>query len=81
PTGQASTINNWIPPEEKATATGVYIAASMFEPTIVPPLAGGSGGAWGWRWGFFSFFITGILAGLACLSLIYTLSWRRDPLL
>lgn len=26
PVGLASTINNWFPPKEKATATGVYIA-------------------------------------------------------
>ncbi len=39
PVGLASTINNWFPPKEKATATGVYIAATMFAPIIVPPLA------------------------------------------
>ncbi|UMX68455.1 MFS transporter [Klebsiella pneumoniae] len=39
--GLASAINNWFPPKEKATATGVYIAATMFAPIIVPPLAKG----------------------------------------
>lgn len=39
PVGLASTINNWFPPKEKATATGVYIAATMFAPIIVLPLA------------------------------------------
>ncbi len=39
PVGLASTINNWFPPKEKATATGVYIAATMFAPILVPPLA------------------------------------------
>ncbi|EBM7269353.1 MFS transporter, partial [Salmonella enterica subsp. enterica serovar Tennessee] len=39
PVRLASTINNWFPPKEKATATGVYIAATMFAPIIVPPLA------------------------------------------
>ncbi len=34
PVGLASTINNWFPPKEKATATGVYIAATMFAPII-----------------------------------------------
>ncbi|EAA4397250.1 MFS transporter [Salmonella enterica] len=39
PVGLASTINNWFPPKEKATATGVYIAATMFAPIIVAAIA------------------------------------------
>ena len=50
PVGLASTINNWFPPKEKATATGVYIAATMFAPIIVPPLAVWIAVTWGWRW-------------------------------
>ncbi len=65
PVGLASTINNWFPPKEKATATGVYIAATMFAPIIVPPLAVWIAVTWGWRWVFFSFAIRG--------------SWRRLP--
>ncbi len=52
PVGLASTINNWFPPKEKATATGVYIAATMFAPIIVPPLAVWIAVTWGWRWVF-----------------------------
>lgn len=47
PVGLASTINNWFPPKEKATATGVYIAATMFAPIIVPPLAVWIAVTWG----------------------------------
>ncbi len=52
PVGLASTINNWFPPKEKATATGVYIAATMFAPILVPPLAVWIAMTWGWRWVF-----------------------------
>ena len=52
PVGLASTINNWFPPKGKATATGVYIAATMFAPIIVPPLAVWIAVTWGWRWVF-----------------------------
>ena len=47
PVGLASTINNWFPPKEKATATGAYIAATMFAPIIVPPLAVWIAVTWG----------------------------------
>ncbi|UXY13054.1 MFS transporter [Kosakonia sp. ML.JS2a] len=60
PVGLASTINNWFPAKEKATATGVYIAATMFAPIIVPPLAVWIAMTWGWRWVFYSFAIPGI---------------------
>lgn len=69
PVGLASTINNWFPPKEKATATGVYIAATMFAPIIVPPLAvwitvtGGGGGS-------FLFCYTGIVAAIAWYLLV-----------
>lgn len=61
PVGLASTINNWFPAKEKATATGVYIAATMFAPIIVPPLAVWIAMTWGWRWVFYSFAIPGIV--------------------
>ncbi len=64
PGGLASTINNWFPPKEKATATGVYIAATMFAP-ISPPLAVWIGGHRGWRVGL----------SLAILGIV----WRRLP--
>ncbi|WP_044183482.1 MFS transporter [Phytobacter massiliensis] len=61
PVGLASSINNWFPAKEKATATGVYIAATMFAPIIVPPLAVWIAVTWGWRWVFYSFAIPGIV--------------------
>lgn len=70
PVGLASTINNWFPAKEKATATGVYIAATMFAPIIVPPLAVWIAVTWGWRWVFFSFAIPGIIIAVAWYFLV-----------
>lgn len=72
PVGLASTINSWFPPKEKATATGVYIAATMFAPIIVPPLAVWISVTWGWRWVFYSFAIPGIVAAVAWYFLVKT---------
>lgn len=72
PVGLASTINSWFPPKEKATATGVYIAATMFAPIIVPPLAVWISVTWGWHWVFYSFAIPGIVAAVAWYLLVKT---------
>ena len=78
PVGLASTINNWFPPKEKATATGVYIAATMFAPIIVPPLAVWIAVTWGWRWVFFSFAIPGIVAAVAWYLLVKSTPAESD---
>ncbi|HBQ2887260.1 TPA: MFS transporter [Klebsiella pneumoniae] len=49
---------------------GVYIAATMFAPIIVPPLAVWIAVTWGWRWVFFSFAIPGIVAAIAWYLLV-----------
>ncbi|NPE55207.1 MFS transporter [Dickeya dadantii] len=70
PVGLASTINNWFPAKEKATATGVYIAATMFAPILVPPVAVWIALTWGWRWVFFSFAIPGVAVAIAWYLLV-----------
>lgn len=72
PVGLASTINNWFPAKEKATATGVFIAATMFAPVIVPPLAVWIALEYGWRWVFFSFAIPGMIVAVAWYLLVKT---------
>jgi sugar phosphate permease len=72
PVGLASTINNWFPAKEKATATGVFIAATMFAPIIVPPLAVWIALEHGWRWVFFSFAIPGMIVAVAWYLLVKT---------
>ncbi|WP_275553840.1 MFS transporter [Mixta sp. Marseille-Q2659] len=72
PVGLASTINNWFPAKEKATATGVFIAATMFAPIIVPPLAVWIALEYGWRWVFFSFAIPGMIVAVAWYLLVKT---------
>ncbi len=70
PVGLASTINNWFPAKEKATATGVYIASTMFAPILVPPLAVWIAVTWGWRWVFFSFALPGVVIAIAWYLLV-----------
>ncbi|EPB6281936.1 MFS transporter, partial [Escherichia coli] len=74
PVGLTSTINNWFPPKEKATATGVYIASTMFAPILVPPLVVWISLTYGWRWVFFSFAIPGLF-----LALIWYLFVKSRP--
>lgn len=74
PVGLTSTINSWFPAREKATATGVYIASTMFAPIIVPPLAVWIAVTYGWRWVFFSFAIPGIV-----LALVWYIFVRTKP--
>ncbi|MEH2919596.1 MFS transporter [Samsonia erythrinae] len=70
PVGLASTINNWFPAKEKATATGVYIASTMFAPILVPPLAVWIAVTYGWRWVFFSFAIPGLVIAVVWYLLV-----------
>lgn len=72
PVGLTSTINNWFPPKEKATATGVYIASTMFAPIIVPPLAVWISLTYGWRWVFISFAVPGFVLAVAWYLLVKT---------
>jgi ACS family glucarate transporter-like MFS transporter len=62
--GCTTTINNWFPPREKGTATGIFLASSKLGPLIVPPLCAWIILAFGWREIFVFFMIPGILLSL-----------------
>lgn len=70
PVGLTSTINNWFPAREKATATGVYIASTMFAPIVVPSLVVWISLSYGWRWVFFTFAIPGLILALVWFLLV-----------
>jgi sugar phosphate permease len=74
PVGLTSTINNWFPTKEKATAVGVYIASTMFAPIIIPPLCVWIATAYGWRYIFYWFAIPGIF-----MAIIWYLIIRTHP--
>ena len=74
PVGMTSTINQWFPPKEKATATGIYIASTQLAPIIAPPLAVWITMAYGWRYVFYFFAIPG-----AMLAIIWYLVVRGKP--
>lgn len=61
PVGIASTINNWFPPQEKGTASGIFLSAVKFGPVIVPPLCAVIIAMWGWREIFIVFAVPGVL--------------------
>ncbi|AZV58640.1 MFS transporter [Clostridium sp. AWRP] len=60
PVGMTSTINNWFPAKEKATATGIYIASTQLAPILVPTIAVWIATNYGWRSIFFWFAIPGL---------------------
>jgi sugar phosphate permease len=74
PVGMTSTINQWFPAKEKATATGIYIASTQLAPIIVPPFATWIALEYGWRYVFYIFAIPGIL-----LALVWYLFVRTNP--
>ncbi|WP_373657537.1 putative galactarate transporter [Sporomusa acidovorans DSM 3132] len=75
PVGMTSTINNWFPSQEKATATGLgYIGATMFAPIIVPMISVWIAVNFGWRYVFYSFAIPGIV-----MAIVWYIYVRNRP--
>mgnify|MGYP003616744070 CR=1 FL=1 len=62
--GSTVTINNWFPPKEKGTATGIFLAGSKVGPLIVPPLCAWIIMTFGWREIFVFFMVPGVLLAL-----------------
>ncbi|WP_256262579.1 MFS transporter [Pseudomonas gingeri] len=61
PISMTTTINNWFPPQEKGTASGIFLSAVKFGPVIVPPLCAVIISVWGWREIFYFFAVPGIV--------------------
>lgn len=74
PVSMATTINNWFPAKEKATATGVYIASTQLAPIFVPIIAAAIAVSFGWRYVFYWFAIPGIV-----IAIIWYLIVRTRP--
>ncbi|WP_211217576.1 MFS transporter [Paenibacillus ginsengihumi] len=72
PVSMTSTINQWFPAKEKATATGVYIASTQLAPIIVPIIATWIAIAYGWRSVFYWFAIPGIILAAVWYFLVRT---------
>lgn len=72
PVSMTSTINQWFPAKEKATATGVYIASTQLAPIIVPIIATWIAIAYGWRSVFYWFAIPGIILAAVWYWLVRT---------
>lgn len=74
PLGMTSTINHWFPPNEKGTATGIFLSAAKFGPVLVPPLCAWILMAYGWREIFYVFAFPGIV-----LSVIWYFLVKNRP--
>ncbi|OYD60181.1 UNVERIFIED_ORG: sugar phosphate permease [Burkholderia sp. CF145] len=74
PIGVASTINNWFPPREKGTASGIFLSAVKFGPVLTPVVGAVIITAWGWKEVFLVFAIPGIL-----LSIVWFLMVADKP--
>lgn len=72
--GCTATINNWFPPKEKGTATGIFLAGSKVGPLIVPTLCAWIILKFGWRQIFIFFMIPGLL-----LSIFWYVMMRNTP--
>ncbi|WP_160725902.1 MFS transporter [Bacillus sp. USDA818B3_A] len=74
PVSMTSTINQWFPAKEKATATGFYIASTQLAPVFVPIVAAAIAVSLGWRYVFFYFAIPGIF-----IAILWYLFVRSKP--
>ncbi|MEH7416649.1 MFS transporter [Neobacillus drentensis] len=74
PVSMTSTINQWFPAKEKATATGVYIASTQLAPIVVPIIATWIAMTQGWRSVFFWFAIPGVI-----MAIVWYLFVRSKP--
>lgn len=68
--GIVAIINNWFPPKEKGTATGIFLAGTKTGPLIVPPICALVISMWGWREIFYVFAVPGILVGILWYFLV-----------
>lgn len=70
PIGCTSVIQNWFPPREKATATGIYFAATQLAPVVVVPLCVWIILQFGWRYVFYFFSIPGFVVAILWYILV-----------
>ena len=68
--GILTVINRWFPPQEKGTATGVFMASIKAAPALVPPLCAFIIYHFGWREVFYFFAVPGFLLAIAWLLLV-----------
>jgi len=62
--GIVTIINRWFPPQEKGTATGIFMSSIKFAPAVVPPLCAFIILVFGWREVFYLFAIPGFISAV-----------------
>jgi MFS transporter, ACS family, glucarate transporter len=68
--GILTMINRWFPPQEKGTATGVFMASIKAAPALVPPISALIIYYFGWREVFYIFAVPGVVLAVAWLVLV-----------
>jgi MFS transporter, ACS family, glucarate transporter len=68
--GILTVINHWFPPQEKGTATGVFMASIKAAPALVPPICALIIYNFGWREVFYVFAAPGALLAVAWFLLV-----------
>jgi sugar phosphate permease len=70
PLGMPTTINNWFPAREKATAAAVFLSSAKLGPVIVPSIGALLIAAYGWRSLFYACAIPGFFLAIAWSYLV-----------
>lgn len=68
--GCTNVINRWFPPQEKGTATGLFLAASKLGPVMVPMIGVVIIEMFGWREVFYFFAIPGVILAILWFFLV-----------
>lgn len=68
--GIVTTINRWFPPQEKGTATGIFMSSIKFAPAVVPPLCALIILVFGWREVFYLFAVPGFIIAVLWFWLV-----------
>lgn len=66
----SGTINNWFPPKEKGTATGIFLAGSKMGPLVVPFICAWIIQVWSWHGIFITFMVPGLILAIAWYILV-----------
>ncbi|MCI1820809.1 MAG: MFS transporter [Megasphaera sp.] len=66
----SGTINNWFPPKEKGTATGIFLAGSKMGPLVVPFICAWIIQMWSWHMIFVGFMIPGLMLAVVWYFLV-----------
>jgi len=72
PVGGSSTIKNWYPPHEQATAAGLFMGSASLALVATPPIAVWIMVTYGWRYVFYWFAVPGVLVAIVWYLMVHS---------